>query len=123
LLTFLKKTRFSSKNERASCMPGPKNGERPYLAVPEATFWGLFLDLISPDFVPLCCRISKIIHTTIQFSFYLYSPNVNAISQTPGMVYPTNNYHSHFQSINTATMNRWLLELKRWMTGIWMWVE
>jgi len=28
-------------------MPGPKNGERPYLAVPEPTFWGLFLDLFS----------------------------------------------------------------------------
>jgi len=26
--------------------PKPKNGERPYLAVPEATFWGLFLGLI-----------------------------------------------------------------------------
>jgi len=26
-------------------MPGPKNGERPYLAVPEATFWGLFFGL------------------------------------------------------------------------------
>jgi len=26
-------------------MPGPKNGERPYLAVPEPTFWGAIFDL------------------------------------------------------------------------------
>jgi len=32
-------------------MPWPKNGERPYLAVPEATFWGLFLGLFSGIFV------------------------------------------------------------------------
>jgi len=52
LLSFLKKSRFWAKNERASCMPGPKNGERPYLAVPEATFWGLFLGIFSPIFIP-----------------------------------------------------------------------
>jgi len=43
LRLFLKKTQKSRKNERDSCIPWPKNGERPYLAVPEATFWGLFL--------------------------------------------------------------------------------
>jgi len=35
--------------------PKPKNGERPYLAVPEATFWGLFFGLfllfLYPTFV------------------------------------------------------------------------
>jgi len=48
---FLKKQRFWRKYERDSCMPEPKNGERPYLAVPEATFWGLFLGLFSGIFV------------------------------------------------------------------------
>jgi len=38
LLDFLKKQRFWAKNERASCMPGAKNGERPYLAAPEPGF-------------------------------------------------------------------------------------
>jgi len=47
LLTFLKKTRFSSKNERACCMPGVKNGERPYLAVPKPGFWDPILGLFS----------------------------------------------------------------------------
>jgi len=37
----LKKTQKTSKNERASCMPEPKNGERPYLAVPETPFLGV----------------------------------------------------------------------------------
>jgi len=39
---FLKKQRKSPKNERDSCMPGAKNGERPYLAVPETPFLGSF---------------------------------------------------------------------------------
>jgi len=42
---FLKKTCFWAKNERACCMPGAKNGERPYLAVPEPVFPGLFFGL------------------------------------------------------------------------------
>jgi len=42
---FVKKQQKCPKYERDSCIPGPKNGERPYLAVPEPTFWGLFLDL------------------------------------------------------------------------------
>jgi len=46
----LKKTPFLPKNERACCMPGAKNGERPYLAAPEATFWGLFFDPFSAYF-------------------------------------------------------------------------
>jgi len=47
---FLKKHEKCPKYERDSCIPGPKNGERPYLAVPEPTFWGLFLDLFWPNF-------------------------------------------------------------------------
>jgi len=35
-------------------MPGAKNGERPYLAVPEATFWGLFFSSFSAYFGPFC---------------------------------------------------------------------
>jgi len=62
----LKKTRFSSKNERACCMPGPKNGERPYLAVPEPTFWGPFLGLIlrisDPHFISAPTFIYLFIH-------------------------------------------------------------
>jgi len=42
---FLKKRRFSSKYERDSCIPWPKNGERPYLAVPETPFLGVFFRL------------------------------------------------------------------------------
>jgi len=40
---FLKKQPKWPKYERDSCIPEPKNGERPYLAAPEPTFWGLFL--------------------------------------------------------------------------------
>jgi len=35
---FLKKQRKSPKYERDSCIPRPKNGERPYLASPETPF-------------------------------------------------------------------------------------
>jgi len=35
---FSKKQRFWPKNERASCMPGRKIGERPYLAPPKTHF-------------------------------------------------------------------------------------
>jgi len=41
LLRFLKKSQKTPKYERDSCMPGPKNGERPYLAVPETPFLGV----------------------------------------------------------------------------------
>jgi len=34
-------------------MPGAKNGERPYLAVPEPLFWGLFLASFSAYFGPV----------------------------------------------------------------------
>jgi len=37
---FSKKVEKRPKYERDSCMPGPKNGERPYLAVPETPFLG-----------------------------------------------------------------------------------
>jgi len=33
-------------------MPGAKNGERPYLAVPEPTFWGLIFGLFYCNFTP-----------------------------------------------------------------------
>jgi len=36
---FSKKWPKTAKNERASCMPGPKNGERPYLAPSVPGFW------------------------------------------------------------------------------------
>jgi len=49
LLTFLKKQRFLPKNERASCMPDAKNGERPYLAVPKPAFWDPILGLFSAN--------------------------------------------------------------------------
>jgi len=45
-----KKWQKRAKYERRSCMPWPKNGERPYLAVPEPTFWGLFFSLFWPLF-------------------------------------------------------------------------
>jgi len=51
--TFSKKTRFWTKNERASCIPQPKNGERPYLAVPEPTFWGAIFGLFYQLSVPI----------------------------------------------------------------------
>jgi len=51
-------------------MPGPKNGERPYLAVPEATFWGLFLDLFLPVFVPPYRISSTIPHTQLNFIYF-----------------------------------------------------
>jgi len=42
---FLKKTQKTAKYERDSCIPEAKNGERPYLAVPEPTFWGAIFGL------------------------------------------------------------------------------
>jgi len=46
----LKKTQKTSKNERASCMPGPKNGERPYLATSETPFLGVIFGSFSANF-------------------------------------------------------------------------
>jgi len=45
---FSKKQRFWRKYERDSCMPGAKNGERPYLAVPKPAFWDPFFGAFSP---------------------------------------------------------------------------
>jgi len=52
---FSKKQRFWRKYERDSCMPGAKNGERPYLAAPNPLFgtpflghFLRFLSLLSP---------------------------------------------------------------------------
>jgi len=49
-------------------MPEPKNGERPYLAVPEPTFWGAVFGYFSGIFVlpqrnstPPRCRQNKIL--------------------------------------------------------------
>jgi len=42
---FPKKRPKTPKNERASCMPVPKNGERPYLAVSKTLFRTRFLAL------------------------------------------------------------------------------
>jgi len=54
----VKKQQKWPKNERDSCMPEPKNGERPYLApsVPAflglifATFWSIFTPILYPRF-------------------------------------------------------------------------
>jgi len=50
LRRFLKKVEKTPKTERDSCMPRPKNGERPYLVVPKPTFWDPFLGLFSALF-------------------------------------------------------------------------
>jgi len=55
-VTFSKKQRFSRKNERASCIPRRKNGERPYLAPPLSRKSGLFLASFSSFF----CRLLPI---------------------------------------------------------------
>jgi len=43
-VNFAKKTQKWAKNERDSCMPLPKNGERPYLAPPKTQFSDPFFD-------------------------------------------------------------------------------
>jgi len=61
---FLKKQQKWPKYERDSCIPEPKNGERPYLAVPEPTFWGLFFSSFSAIFIipnPLSNFISRLL--------------------------------------------------------------
>jgi len=50
---FVKKQRFCPKYERSSCMPGAKNGERPYPEAPKWTFWdpclGVFFYVCARD--------------------------------------------------------------------------
>jgi len=72
----LKKQRKSPKNERDSCMPGAKNGERPYLAVPEATFWGLFSSLFSATF-PVQLLFFLTSHTAHPVELYFYYRPIN----------------------------------------------
>jgi len=85
---FSKKQRFWPKNERASCMPGPKNGERPYLAVPVP----LFLDPFFASFLPILLSSSHTTHHSqppILYFIFLF----NFISKPQpelGMRYTTN---------------------------------
>jgi len=85
---FVKKQRKCPKYERDSCIPGPKNGERPYLAVPEATFWGLFFDLFWANFL----------------AFYnppiLFSSTIQHLNLTLGTSHSTN-IHITTQLYNT----------------------
>jgi len=53
LLRFLKKSQKTPKYERDSCIPWPKNGERPYLAVPETPFLGVIFELFLGDSGPV----------------------------------------------------------------------
>jgi len=54
-------------------MPDAKNGERPYLAVPETTFWGSILGLIWRIFLPFYPHLIK--HTTILLTSKSIHPN------------------------------------------------
>jgi len=55
-------------------MPGPKNGERPYLAVPKPTFWDPILGLFFSDFYPDHDVCPSPTHATHLFSFlFLYT--------------------------------------------------
>jgi len=67
---FLKKQPKWPKYERDSCIPEPKNGERPYLAVPEATFWGLF----SSSFLAYFIRFNP---TQPNYFIFIYSHQTN----------------------------------------------
>jgi len=78
---FLKKTRKWRKYERDSCIPEPKNGERPYLAVPEATFWGPIFSSFFVNFLHF--NHQSYSHFIFCSSFYLYYiPSTS----TPGML-------------------------------------
>jgi len=67
---FLKKQPKWPKYERDSCIPEPKNGERPYLAVPEPTFWGLF----SSSFLAYFIRFNPTLH---DYFIYIFSSQTN----------------------------------------------
>jgi len=90
---FLKKTRKWRKYERDSCIPEPKNGERPYLAVPETPFLGSVFSSFSANFLRINHRIYLFIILT--HPSYLYS---HPTSLTPGKLLL--HYHSLLTSIH-----------------------
>jgi len=49
--------------------PLSKNGERPYLAVPEATFWGLFFGHFCYFSAPVFISYIQINNTTLEFNY------------------------------------------------------
>jgi len=76
-------------------MPGPKNGERPYLAVPEPLFWGLFLGLFYSHFI-LDSSISTL---------KLKINNLQATNYQLGMVHSlTHTLHHPYYTSKTITI-------------------
>jgi len=76
LLRFLKKSQKTPKYERDSCMPGPKNGERPYLAVPETPFLGSVFWLFLAYFRAPAPHIYRACIIYIQFKLSRYQTNL-----------------------------------------------
>jgi len=110
---FLKKQQKRAKYERASCMPGPKNGERPYLAVPEPTFWGLFFASFCPNFLIFLLPSLPTNFNFCAFIFLLYYYNHNL---TPGMSLTTNT-HTHNPSYTTKQRSKIREEINVRMEG------
>jgi len=74
---FREKWRKSSKNERASCIPLPKIGERPYLAPSKTHFRARFYAHFWPLFAPYFCTPNP--HSTPILIIYIFF----LIPQTP----------------------------------------
>jgi len=74
---FPKKWPKTPKNERASCIPLPKNGERPYLAPSKTLFRGPILALFCGVLLPISAQ-SILFLTT-----FLHQHHINKVSCNP----------------------------------------
>jgi len=97
---FSKKSRFSAKYERGFCMPRTKNGERPYLAVPEPGF----LDPKIPGFRRILYPTLQPIYATTHLTF-----NSRSIQSTLGPWYAsytnTQLHQPNLQTLKTKNPN------------------
>jgi len=94
---FPKKWPKTAKNERASCMPVPKIGERPYLAPPKTQF-------SDPIFTLFCPQLSILFHLPKHpaYSFYILLPNPKS---TFSNVRHHSAYHTYQPTTTTHTKN------------------
>jgi len=82
-------------------MPEPKNGERPYLAAPETTFWGSIFGHFSDIFGPECRIIVLIKYYFLYFICTLYSINIIHNSISTSLCHtPLTSLPSHFNHQN-----------------------
>jgi len=111
-VNFSKKSEKWPKNERGFCMPGPKNGERPYLAVPGPTFWGSFFAPFCPTF---CSSHPSNRYTQlILFLFIVFQSN-NQVRDTPPSFYSP---HFNYNTQTKEKQKESIIVADEWVVGL-----